>query len=107
MVNDLKLEIYINGSSINYIINQNILLTKTTATQNEVALSYHRARGLYLLVVVSAGTIVGWVGVTVDTFSENGTVLSYKLTECNHMGDGNIWEFCLTDAHFYKFHSAS
>ena len=50
---------------------------------------------------------IGWVGVTVDTFSENGTVLSYKLTECNRMGDGNIWEFCLTDAHFYKFHSAS
>ena len=44
-----------------------------------------------------------------DTFSENGTVLSYKLTEGNHghIGDGNIWEFCLTDAHFNKFHSAS
>ena len=50
---------------------------------------------------------IGWVGVTVDTFSENGTVLSYKLTEGNHIGDGNIWEFCLTDAHFNKFHSAS
>ena len=45
--------------------------------------------------------------VTVDTFSEDGTVLSYKLTEGNHIGDGNIWEFCLTDAHFNKFHSAS
>ena len=45
--------------------------------------------------------------VTVVTFSENGTVLSYKLTEGNHIGDGNIWEFCLTDAHFNKFHSAS
>ena len=42
-----------------------------------------------------------------DTFSENGTVLSYKLTKGNHIGDGNIWEFCLTDAHFNKFHSAS
>ena len=42
-----------------------------------------------------------------DTFSENGTVLSYKLTEGNHIGDGNIWEFYLTDAHFNKFHSAS
>ena len=47
---------------------------------------------------------LGWVGVTVDTFSESGTVLSYKLTEDNHIGDGNI---CLTDAHFNKFHSAS
>ena len=42
-----------------------------------------------------------------DTFSENGTVLSYKLTEGNLIGDGNIWEFYLTDAHFNKFHSAS
>ena len=42
-----------------------------------------------------------------DTFSENGTVLSYKLTEGNHIEDGNIWEFYLTGAHFNKFHSAS
>ena len=45
-------------------------------------------------------------GVTMDTFSENGMVLSYKLMEGSHIGDGNIWEFCLTDAHFNKFHSA-
>ena len=43
--------------------------------------------------------------VTVGTSPENGMVLSYKLTEGNHMSDGNIWEFCLTDAHFNKFHS--
>ena len=35
-----------------------ILLTKTTAAQNEVALSYHNVRGLYFLVVVFVGTIV-------------------------------------------------
>ena len=29
-----------------------ILLTKTTAAQNEAALSYHRLRGLYVLAVV-------------------------------------------------------
>ena len=29
-----------------------ILLTKTTAAQNEAALSYHRLRGLYFLAVV-------------------------------------------------------
>ena len=29
-----------------------ILLTKTTATQNEDALSYHRVRGLYFKAVV-------------------------------------------------------
>ena len=37
-----------------YII---ILLTKTTAAQNEVALGYHRLRGLYFPAVVSVTTI--------------------------------------------------
>ena len=35
-------------------ITNTILLTKTTAAQNEVALSYHRVRGLYFLAVVFA-----------------------------------------------------
>ena len=35
-----------------------ILLTKTTATQNEVALSYHKMRGLYFLAVVFVRSIV-------------------------------------------------
>ena len=35
-----------------------ILLTKTTAAQNEVALSYHRVRGLYFLAVVFATTVI-------------------------------------------------
>ena len=34
-----------------------ILLTKTTAVQNKVALSYYRVRGLYFLAVVFAATI--------------------------------------------------
>ena len=34
------------------------LLTKITAAQKEVALSYHRVRGLYFLVVIVAATIV-------------------------------------------------
>ena len=34
-----------------------ILLTKTTAAQNEVALSYHRVRGLYFLAVIFVATI--------------------------------------------------
>ena len=34
-----------------------MLLTKTTAAQNEVALSYHRVRGQYFLAVVFAVTI--------------------------------------------------
>ena len=35
-----------------------ILLTKTTAVQNDVALSYHRVRGLYFLEVVFVRSIV-------------------------------------------------
>ena len=35
-----------------------ILLTKTTAVQNEVALSYHNVRRLYFLAVVFVGTIL-------------------------------------------------
>ena len=35
-----------------------ILLTKTTAAQNEVALSYHGMHGLYFLAVVFASTIL-------------------------------------------------
>ena len=34
-----------------------ILLTKTTAAQNEDALSYHRVRGLYFQAVVFVATI--------------------------------------------------
>ena len=34
-----------------------IILTKTTAAQNEVALSYHRVRGLYFQAVVFEATI--------------------------------------------------
>ena len=34
-----------------------ILLIKTTAAQNEVALSYHKARGVYFLAVVFVTTI--------------------------------------------------
>ena len=35
-----------------------MLLTKTTAAQNEVALSYHKVRGLCFLAVVFVATIV-------------------------------------------------
>ena len=36
----------------------NILLTKTTGAQNEVALTYHRVRGLYFQTVVFAATMI-------------------------------------------------
>ena len=35
-----------------------MLLTKTTVAQNEVALSYHKVRGLNFLEVISAATTV-------------------------------------------------
>ena len=38
-------------------LKETILLTKTTAAKNEVALSYHRVRGLYLLAVVFVAPI--------------------------------------------------
>ena len=36
-----------------------ILLAKTTATQNEVALLYHKGRGLFFLAAVFVATIIG------------------------------------------------
>ena len=36
----------------------NVPLIKTTAALNEVALSYHRVRGLYFLTVAFAATII-------------------------------------------------
>ena len=47
-----------------------ILLTKTTAAQNENALSYHRVRGLCFLAVVFAATI-----------SVNVFLIEFPLTE--------------------------
>ena len=41
-----------------HFVMENILLTKTTATRNEVALSYHRVRGLYFQTVVFVATII-------------------------------------------------
>ena len=35
-----------------------ILLTKTTAAQNEAALSYHRVRGLHFLAVIIFATTI-------------------------------------------------
>ena len=40
-------------------VTEDIRLTKTTAAQNEVALSCHRVRGLYFLAVVFEATIDG------------------------------------------------
>ena len=52
----IVIHVHVNAhiSILLYII---ILLTKTTAAQNEVALGYHRLRGLYFPAVVSVTTI--------------------------------------------------
>ena len=43
---------------VKYTHKINILFTKSTAAQNEVALSYHRERGLYFLAVVFTSNII-------------------------------------------------
>ena len=57
-----------------------ILLTKTTAAQNEVALSYHGMRGLYFLAVVFASTI--------------------ELSSCYNI---RIFQLFLNSANFYGY----
>ena len=56
--------IYYNVYFHLYII---IVVAKTTAAQNEVALTYHKVRGLYFLAVVFAASIIqnvliSWLG---------------------------------------------
>ena len=48
----VKCNLIIQGPNIYYI-----LLTKTTAARNRIALSYHSVRGLYLLADIFAPTI--------------------------------------------------
>ena len=50
--------VHMNYNDTHYSIIYTILLIKTTAAQNEVALSYHRVRGLHFLAVVFVATIV-------------------------------------------------
>ena len=47
----------ISNNPIFKLRNHIILLIKTTAAQNKIALSYHRVRGLYSLAAVFATTI--------------------------------------------------
>ena len=46
------------GSANKSSFHNTIVLTKTTAAQNDIVLSYHRVRGLYFLAVVFAATMV-------------------------------------------------
>ena len=47
----------LTGQHIIQVIIVIIILTKTTAAQNDVALSYRRVHGLYFLAVIFAATI--------------------------------------------------
>ena len=48
-----------------------ILLTKTIAAQNEVALSYHKVRGLYFLAVVFVRSIYEVSNMKFDSKSQH------------------------------------
>ena len=48
-----------------------ILLTKTTAEQNEVALSYHKVRGLYFLAIVFVRSIYEASNMKLDSKSQH------------------------------------
>ena len=52
----IVIHVHVNAH-IFILLNIIILLTKTTAAQNEVALCYHRLHGLYFPAVVSVTTI--------------------------------------------------
>ena len=84
-----------SSASVSQVTVTSSELVVTCVVEGEVAPSFVnwlKVNGNTLQPIAVEGEInanmykVGWVGVTVDTFSENGTVLSYKLTECNHMG---------------------
>ena len=66
-----KPPINLNYTSHKSIVN--ILLTKTTAAQNEVALSYHSVRGLYFLAVVFVATIVILITTQFDKSAHSST----------------------------------
>ena len=51
------MELYIFLNEYKSYLRYTILLTKTTTARNDVALSYHRVRGLYFRAVVFVATI--------------------------------------------------
>ena len=71
---------------------QTILLTKTTAAQNEVALSYHKVRGLYFLGVVFVRSIFYFYILKILKKSE---VVSYITLPCDQRGIVGyiMWEY--------------
>ena len=66
-----------------------ILLTKTTAPKNEVALSYHSVRGLYFLAVVFATTIYHCVGHDAGSLSSPHRKKEFNVARINQE-KGNI-----------------
>ena len=62
--------------------NQVRLLTKTTAAQKEVALNYHRVRGLYFLAVVFVATVVDMF--TASHVTKELNIWSKSESYCTH-----------------------
>ena len=54
-----------------------LLLTKITATENEVALGYHKMRGLYFVAVICVRSILYLVYLISDKF---GTIFTCFIT---------------------------
>ena len=68
-----------------------ILLTKTISAQNEVALSYHRVRGLYFMAVVFVATIVYTI---VGIFSKRIHKANYIANNLENSNDNVEACFC-------------
>ena len=60
---------------LNKSLAHNILLTKTTAAQNEDALSYYTVRGLYLLAVVFVRSIYALCGIPIYSYCWLSTII--------------------------------
>ena len=78
-----------------------ILLTKTTAAQNEVALSYRSVRGLYFLAVVFAATIQITILVFLGNIMRHSNPL--LLWIFLHMGVITTICFCFLVSVFFRF----
>ena len=64
---------HLSGCLQRMITLHNIFLTRITAAQNEVALSYHRVRGLYFLAVFPVATIAVVIGNNLSNSNKENT----------------------------------
>ena len=78
---------------ITHEVTFNILLTKTTAAQNEDALSYHRVRGLYFLAVIFAPTKV-YVFIFYRNISKTWCVYAISSKKASNSKQNVLKLFC-------------